>query len=321
MNKIKTIISAAVLSLSTNAFAFNTEFSPYADLTINTHWDSRYQDMEPMDLVAIASSQQLNSFHLAFVTDSGLCEPAWGGQSMYTLKEQWGRHLTDVLHNNKVNIAVSFGGASGTDLSKNCEISQLEEVFQQTLSIYHAKTLDFDLENGTADVDKLMTSLKLFQQKFPTIETSFTLPVMPEGLTYAGKQILNAAKSAGIHFKVNIMAMDYGPAYNGDMGDYAINAATAVYNELADFYPEVDSNKLWSLIKVTPMIGVNDVNTEQFTLQNADKLKQFADLKQLGGLSMWSVARDKPCADPWASPICSGNQLQQADYQFTQHLR
>lgn len=52
-------------------------FSPYVDLTINTHWDSQSQDMEPMDLISPAKKLGIKAYHLAFITDSGQCQPAW----------------------------------------------------------------------------------------------------------------------------------------------------------------------------------------------------------------------------------------------------
>lgn len=134
-------------------------------------------------------------------------------------------------------------------------------------------------------------------------------------------QIVIAAKDAGLNFNVNIMAMDYGPAYSGDMGAYAIQAATNLHQFLQEIYSSKMPQALWKLVEVTPMIGVNDVNSEQFTLKNADQLRQFAQKNQLGGLSMWSVTRDKPCADQWANPICSGNNLQTQDYEFLTHFQ
>jgi chitinase len=116
------------------------------------------------------------------------------------------------------------------------------------------------------------------------------------------------------------MAMDYGPSYLSDMGDYAIQAATQLYLFLKKCYPEKTDSALWEMIEVTPMIGVNDVSAEQFTLKNADTLRLFAQAKHLGGLSMWSLSRDKPCADQWATTYCSGNQLQTRPYEFSEHF-
>ncbi|KTD22159.1 chitinase domain protein [Legionella lansingensis] len=321
MKKTWFILCGAILVVTQAIAATKTVlFSPYADLTINAHWDSQTQSMQPMDLAKIAITNGIKAYHLAFITDSGSCQPAWGAQATYGLDSGFGKHLTDQLVQNGVDVAVSFGGANGTDISFNCDKSKLTTIFEQVVNTYQAKSLDFDIENGTADVPKLMQALQAFQKKNPKIKLSFTLPVMPEGLTFQGKQILNAAKDAGLNYQVNIMAMDYGPAYPGDMGQYAIQAATALYDNLKALYPEKAPEALWQQIIVTPMIGVNDVNSEQFTLQNTDALTQFAQTKQLGGLAMWSIARDRPCADKWASPVCSGNNSQTTEYEFVRHF-
>ena len=295
-------------------------FSPYADITINTHWDSQTQTLEPMDLAEVATSTGLKAFHLAFITDSGSCQPAFGSQPSYSLESQWGKRLTDKLAKNGIEINASFGGLSGNDISLNCDKNQLVAIFKETVSTYKASALDFDIENGTADVQKLIQALQIFQQQQPTIKLSLTLAVLPEGLTWEGRDIVSRAKQAGLHFHVNIMAMDYGDGFKGDMGQYAIQAATALHDYLKTLYPDKSKAELWQLIEVTPMIGVNDVNIEQFTLKNTDDLAQFAKSNQLGGLAMWSLARDKPCADKWASTACSGNNLQSYEYEYVKHF-
>jgi hypothetical protein len=144
---------------------------------------------------------------------------------------------------------------------------------------------------------------------------------MPEGLTASGKEIINLAHQSQLNFHVNIMAMDYGPAYNGDMAEYAKLAAKNLYDFLRNLYSEKSDQVIWNMIEVTPMIGVNDVNVEKFTLQNADALNEFAIQYHLGGLSMWSLSRDNPCADVWASPICSGGNLQTVKYEFAKRMQ
>jgi hypothetical protein len=64
----------------------------------------------------------------------------------------------------------------------------------------------------------------------------------------------------------------------------------------------------WGAVAVTPMIGVNDVSTETFTVDDAKRLADFASSKGLAWLSMWSGARDKQCtggAKNSADPTCS----------------
>lgn len=131
---------------------------------------------------------------------------------------------------------------------------------------------------------------------------------MPEGLTQDGVNLLSNAKSNGVQVNtVNIMAMDYGASYNGDMGTYAEQAATATQAQVKSVLALSDS-AAWKTVAVTPMIGVNDVSSEVFKVDDATQLVNFARSKGLGGLSMWSATRDKQCdggTKPTADATCS----------------
>jgi hypothetical protein len=119
---------------------------------------------------------------------------------------------------------------------------------------------------------------------------------MPTGLTQDGVNLLADAKANGAAVSaVNIMAMDYGSSFTGDMGQYAIDAATATQAQVKSAFGLTDS-AAWKAVAVTPMIGVNDVSTETFAVDDASQLVTFAKSKGLGWLSMWSAARDKQCA-------------------------
>jgi hypothetical protein len=91
------------------------------------------------------------------------------------------------------------------------------------------------------------------------------------------------------------------------MGSYPIDAATAADAQVASVLG-LSADAAWSRIAVTPMIGVNDVTDEVFTLADARQLAAFAASKHLAWLSMWSAARDTGCsggAQPAAQPMCS----------------
>lgn len=298
--------------------AETVSFSPYADMTINTHWDPKYQDMEPMNLYAISQKSGIKDYHLAFITDSNICAPAWGGQSSYSTSNEWGSHLINLLKKNHIHYAISFGGANGSDISMNCTEPQLVQAYEQIIKTYQPESLDFDIENSLVNVPNLMQALSQIQKNYPDLKLSFTLPVLPEGLVSAGQMVLKEAQAQNLNYSINIMAMDYGPAYTGDMGDYAIQAAENVYNFLKQLYPARSGKSLWHMIQVTPMIGVNDVNAEHFTQKDAQKLAEFSlnSEHRLGGLAMWAVARDNPCSNPWASPVCSGADMQSAPYEY-----
>ncbi|EKD71991.1 MAG: hypothetical protein ACD_46C00039G0007 [uncultured bacterium] len=315
LNKI--LIFTGLFSLISTGWAQTSyQFSPYADITINTYWSAQYQDMEPADLTKISAASGVKNFHLAFVTDAGTCLPAWGAQSSYSIESKWAAHLTNNMRENNINYIISFGGASGNDLSLACDDVQLVNVYENVIKTYQPQGLDFDIENGTANIPKIMRALKQIQNTYPNLKISFTLPVMPEGLTTSGQDIVKQAQQQNLRYSVNIMAMDYGPAYQNNMGQYAIQAANNLYEFLKNIYTIKSNPDLWQMIEVTPMIGLNDVNIEQFTLSDVDTLRDFAKQTHLGGLSMWSVARDNPCADQWASSTCSGKNLQTKANEF-----
>ena len=70
-------------------------------------------------------------------------------------------------------------------------------------------------------------------------------------------------------------------------------------------------------IGVTPMIGVNDVSSEVFTLADAQALVNYAQTDaNIARLAMWSVARDNgnSAGAHYASPDSSG--IAQQPYAF-----
>jgi len=90
--------------------------------------------------------------------------------------------------------------------------------------------------------------------------------------------------------------MDYGEAIPRncvvsagvcDMGRSAIQAARNVH---------VRYGLPMSRIELTPMIGVNDVVSNVFTLDDARLLAEFVRDCGLGGLHFGSLDRDAPCA-------------------------
>ncbi|WP_230578989.1 hypothetical protein [Coxiella burnetii] len=107
------------------------------------------------------------------------------------------------------------------------------------------------------------------------------------------------------------------------MSQYAIDAATNTFQQLKELYPDQSDETLWHRIEVTPMIGLNDTLPLNFSLQDAQALKQFAKEKNLGMLSFWSLTRDHPCNVTYVSNTCSsqnpaiGQPNQTVDYEYS----
>lgn len=288
------------------------EFAPYIDLSLYTS----------QNLAAIQAASGVKTLTLAFVLDSGNGQVGWGGTGSIandtlpngsTIAAQ-----IQALRANGGNVIISFGGANGTEPALAAKsAAQLQAAYQSVIDKYHPKSLDFDIEGwavantqSLALRDQALVALKAAN---PGLKISFTLPVLPSGLDANGLNVLKAAKADGLVVDVvNVMAMDYGAAVDngGRMGANAISAAVNTISQMR--FLGIDSK-----VGITPMIGVNDVATETFTLADAQSLVAFAQSNpDVERLSMWSLSRDNgsTAGSPWASPVGSG--LSQQDYAF-----
>ncbi|MEV7138105.1 glycoside hydrolase family 18 protein [Streptomyces tauricus] len=276
-------------------------FAPYVDTSL----------YPAFDLLAHSAATGVKEYNLAFVTDGGGCTPKWGGVT--DLGGDAVAAQIGALRAKGGDVRVSFGGAAGSELALNCASADaLAAAYGKAVDAYDLTKVDFDVEGGAlpdkaANTRRAKAIAKL-QSEHPGLDVSFTLPVMPEGLTQDGVSLLADAKANGVGIDtVNIMAMDYGPAYSGDMGTYAEQAATATQAQIKAVLGLSDS-AAWKAVAVTPMIGVNDVVSEIFTVEDATQLVKFAQSKGLGWLSLWSATRDKQCAGgtkPAADATCS----------------
>ncbi|TQJ88380.1 chitinase (glycosyl hydrolase family 18) [Streptomyces sp. SLBN-31] len=276
-------------------------FAPYVDTSL----------YPAFDLLASADATGVKTYNLAFVTDGGGCTPKWGGVT--DLGSDGVAAQIGSLRAKGGDVRVSFGGASGSELATTCSSADaLAAAYGKVVDAYKLTKVDFDVEGGalpnTAANTRRAQAIAKLQAQHPGLDVSFTLPVMPEGLTQDGVNLLSNAKSNGVKTStVNIMAMDYGASYSGDMGTYAVQAATATQAQVKSVLGLSDS-AAWKTVAVTPMIGVNDVSTEVFKVDDATQLVDFAKSKGLGGLSMWSATRDKQCpggTKPTADATCS----------------
>ncbi|MFG1805956.1 cellulose binding domain-containing protein [Streptomyces sp. NPDC049040] len=276
-------------------------FSPYVDTSLYPAYD----------LVAAAEANGVKQFNLAFVVSGGGCVPKWGGVT--DLGSDAVAAQIGALRAAGGDVRVSFGGANGTELASACtSVADLAAAYGKAVDQFHLTKVDFDIEGGalpdTAANTRRAQAITQLQRAHSGLEVSFTLPAMPTGLTQDGIDLLANAKANGVDVHaVDIMAMDYGASFSGDMGQYAIDGATATQAQVKSVLGLSDA-AAWQKVAVTPMIGVNDVSTEVFTVADAGQLVAFAKAKGLAWLSMWSATRDKQCpggAQNWADASCS----------------
>jgi Cellulose binding domain len=282
-------------------------FAPYTDTSL----------FPPFSLVSTAQATGVKQFNLAFVVNGGggSCTPEWGGVS--ALGADPVAAQIGALRAIGGDVRISFGGEAGSELAITCtDASALQAAYQNVITTYDVNKIDFDIEGAAVDNTAANAhrdqALVALEKANPGLQVSFTLPVLPSGLTTDGVAVLDGAAGAGVKLSaVNVMAMDYGdgaaPNPSGNMGTFAIDAATATDAQVATAFGISDA-AAWPMIAVTPMIGVNDTSDEIFTVANAQQLVAFAASKHLAWLSMWSGARDAQCsggAQSFASPTCS----------------
>jgi hypothetical protein len=286
-------------------------FAPFVDTSLAPAYD----------LTGTAEKTGVKNFNLAFITSGGGCDPKWGGSG--ALGDNPVAAQIPELRKAGGDVRVSFGGANGSELGLVCtSADELAAAYGKVIDQFDLTKVDFDIEGGALPNTQANTrraqAVAQLQKKHPDLDVSFTLPVMPEGLTQDGVKLVADAKKNGVKVSaVNIMAMDYGPSYDGDMGTYATQAATATQGQIKEALGLSDADA-WKAVAVTPMIGVNDVQAEVFKTEDATELVKFAQDKHLGWLSMWSSTRDKACeggGSDSAQPTCSS--IEQGPLDFT----
>ncbi len=270
-------------------------FAPYVDMTA---WPTQ-------SLTQDTQNGGIMFYSLAFITNSSSssCTAAWGSAVPLSQLSVYLPNLdSDIqyVRSHGGDVLVSFGGAAGTELAQSCtSVSALQAQYQSIIDHYHVSHLDFDIEGPAVEdstsIDRRNKALAALESANPGLVISYTLPVMPTGLVGSGISLLQNAIQNHVNVSVvNIMTMDYGSSYTGDMGQYAIQAANSLYNQLQSLYPSKSSSQLWAMIGMTPMTGNNDVSGEVFTLQNAQTVLSYAQQHNITELSMWSVNRDVP---------------------------
>ncbi len=298
------------LPLSGNVFA------PYIDMGLS----------QDDDLVAIAQASGIKVFTLAFVQSSGNGTIGWSGVG--TLADDMlanGQTIQQQVQSLRAiggDVILSFGGAAGIDpAAAATSATALQAEYQSAIDRYGLTSLDFDIEGAeVADThamalrDQALVALKAAN---PGLAISFTLPVLPTGLDANGMNVLATAKKDGLApDMVNIMTMDYGSSVDngGAMGSDAISAAQATLQQIA-------SLGLSSKLGITPMIGVNDVASEIFSLADAQQVESWAASNvNVSRLSMWSVARDNGAGAGHAYASADTSGIAQSNRQFASIL-
>ena len=314
------VIGLRIKEADANAAAVTSHFGPYVDVTATPQY--AFED-------ATGSTQR--SAILSFIVSSldAPCEPSWG--AAYPLAAAADGLSLDRrvarLRQLGGELTVSFGGAANSELSIGCtDPTELTAAYQSVVNRYSATSIDLDVEGSIASDPAVSTRRGLAIAAVQTVQAAagtpltvwLTLPVGGSGLTAEGLGVLTATLAAKVDLAgVNGMTMDYGvPLPAGtSMADQGEAALTALQQQTIAAYAvagiTLTGGEGWQHVGATPMIGQNDIAGEVFGLDDAHQLAAFAELNQLGRVSMWSANRDQDCGPNYpnvqvVSDSCSG---------------
>ena len=289
-------------------------FSPYKDVTLSMNWND----------TVISTNVQGSLSPLLTVLPKNVPAVTWAFATGECGNENWAGINPDVLAlanvqnfvTANVNYVISTGGAAGIF---TCTTETGMQTFINRYASANLVGIDFDIEGNQSqtDINHLVQQVAAVQASYPNLRFSFTLATLGSSnglvtsnlygdLNALGDGVIKAIKQYGLsNYTINLMVMDFGAAStsvcvvaNGvcDMGNTAIQAAINLNAKYGIPF---------SQIELTPMIGLNDVASETFSLQNVDTLSQWALNNKLAGIHFWSIDRDTPCSQTSASAICS----------------
>ncbi|GGM41431.1 cellulose binding domain-containing protein [Dactylosporangium sucinum] len=266
-------------------------------------------------LTDMATAGNLKSFTLAFVNSAG-CKASWF--NAYDPRAAWARDQIDAIRARGGDVKISFGGASGIELAQACSTpAAVAAEYQAVVDAYALKYIDLDIEGAAVadptSVNRRSQALALLQAARPNVKISLTLPVLPEGLTADGVNVVRSARDAGVNLDlVNVMAMDYQRS-SGDYGNFAVQAAQSTFTQLKGLYPGKTDAQVWRMVGVTPMLGKND-DGGTYDQNDARQLVAFAQTNHLGMLSFWETTRDRNACNG-ALYMCTN--IPQQPYEFS----
>ena len=166
------------------------------------------------DLPAVSKASGLKFFTLAFITADSDNKASWAG--VIPLGTQ---HMLDQVRQIRTaggDVSVSFGGANGIELADAIEnLDTLIAEYSRVIDLYSLTRIDFDIEGGAvanADgVDRRNKAIAILNTKYPKLQITYCLPVLPTGLALAGEQLVQNARKNNVSIEsFNGMSMDFG---------------------------------------------------------------------------------------------------------------
>ncbi len=290
-------------------------YSPYLDINVPLPAESGASAPSASDAIAPQAEwpasvlpNDIKFLTLAFAI--GECgSERWNGREAQTVADS----SLKTVQRAGIGYVISTGGAQGVF---TCGSEQGMEKFIAHYNSGQLLGFDFDIEAGQSAsvIARLVEQVRTAMQRHPHLRFSFTLATLSSteddqaSLNRHGALVMKTIANAGLNkYFINLMVMNYGEAKpdNCVVEDHRCDMAASAIQVAQNFSREYGVPM--ERIELTPMIGVNDVVENVFTLDDARSLSRFVRTNGLGGLHYWSLGRDRPCAPNTSavSPTCS----------------
>ncbi|MER5427540.1 chitinase [Streptomyces sp. NPDC002588] len=284
----------------------------------------------PAALAAASGNKYLTMAFLQTAT-AGSCTAYWNGEADQPIsRTTFGRDIATIQARGG-NVVPSFGGwtadTTGTELADSCtDVDAIAKVYESLVTTYGITRIDLDVEGDSIDnaagIDRRNKAIAEVQHWADhtgrSVQFSYTLPTSTTGLEDNGLALLRNAVDNGARVDVvNLMTFDYYDGATHDMAADTETAAAGLHDQLAALYPKKSSARLWNMVGVIEMPGIDDYGPEEtFTTEDAAKVEKWAAAKKINTLSFWALQRDNGgCVGTGGSDSCSG--IAQDTWQFS----
>jgi Glycosyl hydrolases family 18 len=276
------------------------------------------------DLAALSQQSGARYLSLAFLQTaaSGSCTAYWNGDTTKPIaSSSYGGDIAAIQAHGG-NVIPSFGGyaadTTNTDIADSCtSVPAIAQVYESLITTYHVPRIDLDVEanslTNTAGINRRNEAIAMTEAwaaaHHRRIEFSYTLPTFPTGLTSSGYAVLQNAVADGARIAaVNVMTFDYYFGTQQDMVADTESAAAGLFSQLQSLYPAASARRLWHMIGVTEMPGIDDFGPDEtFSTADAVTILHWAQQQGIGMISFWALQRDNGgCPGTKGAGTCSG---------------
>ncbi|MER7680423.1 carbohydrate binding domain-containing protein [Streptomyces sp. NPDC096934] len=271
---------------------------------------------DPPSATSVMSATGIKWYTMAFMLDSGGCNPAW--DSSRPLTGGTDQTVINQIRSAGGDVVPSFGGWQGSKLGANCSsASALAGALQKVIDAYSLKAIDMDIENtdefeNEAVQAKILTALKTVKANNPGLRTIVTFGTSTTGPSYYGNRLIEQAQSLNAGIDVfTIMPFDFGGG--SDMYGNTVNATEALKTKLKSTFGWDDATA-YSHIGISGMNGLSD-QQENTTPAIWTSIRDWANSHHIARLAYWAVNRDRSCPGGGVVSNCSG--ISQSTWQFT----